>query len=184
MDQQPTSLTERRSALEAAREALTGLGSVLHQASGRELAELMSLADEVAAGAGAARVSVTVEAVSRGEVAEAGVNTHAWVREHAPSLRQGGPGHVAGVADAVAAGGSRWWFEGGDLDSELPLGIVWAGVRDGVVSPALATAVLREVERLEPQVTDEAMPTVTRHLLDLGTQWGVGQMRRLRPRLL
>lgn len=183
MDQQSISLTERRSALEAAREALAGLGSVLHEASGPELAELMALADDVAAGAGAARVSVTVEAVTRGEVAQAGVGVHAWVRDHAPSLRQGGAGQVAAVATAVAPAGSRWRPEGGGLDPDSPLGIVWAGVSQGVVSPAMASAVLREVERLEPKVRHEAMPTVTRHLLDLGREWGVGQMRRLRPRL-
>ena len=50
-------LAERRSALVAAREALTGLGEVLATASGRELGELMGLADEVAArGVGGAGV--------------------------------------------------------------------------------------------------------------------------------
>lgn len=66
MDQQPVSLAERRSGLEAAERALAGLESVLHEASGPELAALMRLADSVAAKAGAARVSVTVEAVTGG----------------------------------------------------------------------------------------------------------------------
>ena len=85
-------LAERRSRFEAAQEALIGLRAVLHQASGPELAELMTLADGMAAQAAAARVEITVEAVTRGEVADSGCNTHAWVRDHAPSLRQGGCG--------------------------------------------------------------------------------------------
>ncbi|HSO65791.1 MAG TPA: DUF222 domain-containing protein [Ornithinibacter sp.] len=177
-------LAQRRCGLEAARDLLDGFGSVLHGASGPELAELMSLADAVAAGAAAARVSITVEAVARGEVAEAGVNAQAWVRDHAPSLRQGGAGDVARVATAVAPSGAQWRPQGGDLDPDSPLGIVWAGVSGGAVSPALAAAVMRELERLGPQLTEEATPTVTRALLDLGGQWGPGQMRRLRPRLV
>ncbi|MEO6791711.1 MAG: HNH endonuclease, partial [Ornithinibacter sp.] len=74
MDQPLMSLAETRSAMLAARDALAGFGQVVHQASGAELAELMTLADEVSAGAGAARVQVTVEAIDRGEVESAGVN--------------------------------------------------------------------------------------------------------------
>ncbi|QNN50757.1 hypothetical protein H9L10_07445 [Phycicoccus endophyticus] len=92
MDQPAVRLAGRRSAMEAARTALSGLAEVLHEASGAELARLMSLVDEVGAQAGAARVAVTAEALARGEVAESGATAHTWVREHAPSLRQGGPG--------------------------------------------------------------------------------------------
>ena len=184
MDLQPTSLQERRSGLEAARRHLDAIGSVLYEASCPELAELMSLVDAVASRAAAARVSITVEALNRGEVTASGTNVHAWVRDHAPSLRPGGAGHVATVAQAVACSGSRWRPEGGDVDPESPLGIVWRGVVDGSVSPALATATMRELERLAPRLTEEAKPTVTRALLDLGVQWGPGLMRRLRPRLL
>ncbi len=52
-------LGERRSRMVAAVEALDGLDEVLFEASGAELAELMALADRLAAGAGASRVSVT-----------------------------------------------------------------------------------------------------------------------------
>ncbi len=184
MDQPVVSLEERRSRLEAAAEALDGLDDVLHQASGPELAELLTLADRVAARAAAARVSVTVEAVTRGEVAEAGINVHAWVRDHAPSLCQGGAGAVAAVVQAVAASGSQRPVDGPLVDPDSALGLVWAGVSAGSVSPGLATAVLRELERLGPQLVPEAVPTVTRALLDLGVQWGPSVMRRLRPRLL
>jgi hypothetical protein len=185
MDQrQPLSLAERRARLEAAEAALEGLNGVLFEASGAELAGLMGLVDRVAAGAAAARVSVTVEASGRGEVAEAGVNVHAWVREHAPSLRQGGAGAVAAMARAVAPQGSAWRPEGAEVDPASPVGMVWAGVRAGVVSPSLAAAVLREVDRLEPLLRAEAVPTVVRALLELGVAWGPVMMRRLRPRLL
>ena len=178
------SLEERRSRFEAARVALAGIGSVLHQASGPELAEYMTLVDEVTAQGAAARVAITVEAVSRGEVAESGNNVHAWVRDHAPSLRQGGAGDVARVAEAVAPAASQWRPEGGDVNPESPLGIVWGGVSQGRVSPGLATATLRELDRLAPLLQDEAKATVVTALLDLGREWGSGLMRRLRPRLL
>ncbi|MEO7421581.1 MAG: HNH endonuclease, partial [Ornithinibacter sp.] len=184
MDQQPISLGERRSRLEGAAEALEGLDAVLHRASGSELVELMTLTDRVASLSAAGRVAITVEAVNRGEVAESGTNVHTWVGDHAPSLRQGGAGAVAAVAQVVATPMTVWRPEGGDLDPDSPEGIVWAGVVSGAVSPALATAVLREVQRLEPQVVPEALPTMTRALLELGTQWGATTMRRLRPRLL
>ncbi|GAA4402977.1 hypothetical protein GCM10023168_14080 [Fodinibacter luteus] len=181
------SLAERRSVLEAAREALEGLDEVLVQASGAELIELLGVVDAVGARAGAARVVVTAEAVTRGEVAQSGMNVHAWVREHAPSLRQGGAAQVASLAQAVCPGPSQWRPDcraGAGVDPGSPLGMAWAGVKDGIVSPALATAVLREVGRLEPLLQAQAVPTVTRALLELGVAWGPTLMRRLRPRLL
>ncbi len=174
MDSRPMTLAERRSRFEAAREALTDVRAVLHQASGPELAELMTLTDGIAAQAAAARVEITVEAVTRGEVADSGCNTHAWVRDHAPSLRQGGAGDVAKLADAVTPAVSQWRPEGGDLDPESPLGIVWAAVAQGSISPALATATLREFERLAPSLREEVKLTVLGALLDLGRTWGQG----------
>ena len=103
MDVQPLGLEERRSRIAAAREALVGLADVLYEATGPELGELMSAVDGVAAQAAAARVTITVEAVRRGQVAEEGVNAHAWVRDHAPSLRQGGAGDVARVVLEAAS---------------------------------------------------------------------------------
>ncbi|MBR7741990.1 DUF222 domain-containing protein [Phycicoccus sp. BSK3Z-2] len=143
----------------------------------------MTEVDGLAALAGAARVSVTAEAVSRGEVSDSGVNVHGWVREHAPSLRQGGAGHVATMASAMTAGGAPW-STGAGPDPESPVGILAADVVTGRAGPALATAVLREVDRLAPRLRPEALPTVTKALMDLGVQWGPSVMRRLRPRLL
>ncbi len=173
-------LAERRSALEAAREALTGLGEVLATASGRELGELMGLADEVAAGASAARVSVAVEAVRRGECS--GGEVHGWVREHAPSLRQGGAAPVARLAVDVT--GTRSGLEVVAPDPGSPVGIVWSAVEAGALEASTATAVLREVDRLSPLLREDAVPTVTTALVDLAREWGPSVMRRLRPRLL
>jgi hypothetical protein len=184
MNTQPLGLEERRSRVAAAHEALEGLADVLHQATGPELGELMTAIDGVAAQAAAARVTITVEAVNRGQVAEEGVNAHGWVRAHAPSLRQGGAGDVAKVAAAVTPPPSQWRPEGSSVDPDSPLGIVWDAVSAGTVSPALASATLRELERVEPMLTERAKPTVTRLMLELGRDWGPAQMRRLRPRLL
>ena len=92
MDSGGLGLAERRSVFRAAREALANLGEVLGQASDAELAVLMGEVDGVVAQGGAVRAVVAVEAVRRGVVAGSGMNAHGWVREHAPSLRQGGAG--------------------------------------------------------------------------------------------
>ncbi|MGL5861406.1 MAG: HNH endonuclease signature motif containing protein, partial [Phycicoccus sp.] len=88
MTQHLVALAERRSAVEVSRKALTGLGSALHEASGGELAGLMTVLDEVAAAARAVQAQVAVEVVRRGEVT--GREVDSWVKGHAPSLRQGG----------------------------------------------------------------------------------------------
>ncbi|WP_392545129.1 HNH endonuclease signature motif containing protein [Oryzobacter telluris] len=148
----------------------------------------MEEADRLAALAAAARVSIAAEAVARGEVAAAGENAFSWVRAHAPSLRQGGAGDVAKLAVAVcgrpSGGLGQAGAVGDGVEPASPLGIVWAGVVQGAVAPGLATAVLREQVRLDPVLRDEVRGTVTAAFLALGTQWGVGQMRRLRPRLV
>ncbi len=169
--------------LEAAREALAGLGEVLHEASGPELAGLMGDLDAVAAQASAGRASVAVEAVRRGECS--GGEVHAWVREHAPSLRQGGAASVARLAHEVA--GAR---SGSGLDASLgpdpqsPVGVVWSQVASGALDASTATSVLRESARLVPLLRPDTVPTVTTALVDLAQQWGPSLMRRLRPRLL
>lgn len=178
-------LRERRDAVASASAALCGFAGELWQAGSADLAEAMAEVDRLASLAAAARVSIAAEAVARGVVAESGESAFSWVRTHAPSLRQGGAGDVAALAQAVAPAGSR--LGGGAEaapDPDSTLGIVWAGVLEATVAPAMATAVLREHVRLDPLLREEARPTVTRALLELGCSWGVGQMRRLRPRLI
>ncbi|NHA66836.1 HNH endonuclease signature motif containing protein [Phycicoccus flavus] len=188
MDEGVIGLAERRSVIEAAGERLTGITRVLHEASGAELAQLLTVVDSVAAQASAARVAITAEALSRGEVSASGDTAHTWVLEHAPSLRQGGAAHVAAAASALAGVSPVWrratGAETGDEGVDTATAVVAEGVLDGSVSPGLATAVSRELERLAPHLRDDALPTVARALVDLGLQWGPGLMRRLRPRLL
>ena len=183
-----SSLAERRVVVRAALEALADLALVVHQAGDDELGELMGELDAVAAQGGAARAVVATEAVKRGVVSESGMNAHAWVRDHAPSLRQGGAGPLARLAIQVAnagrAGGSLAPDAAAEPDPDSPLGLVWAGVQDGTVSPSLALTALGEVARLEPRLVPEATPTVTTALLKLGVAWGPNQMRKLRPRML
>ena len=181
-------LAGRRSVMVAAADALVGFGESLHEASDADLAELMGEADAVAARAGAVRAVVVAEAVRRGVVARAGVNAHGWVRDHAPSLRQGGAGPVARLATEVAgagrAGGSLAADAAAEPDPQTPLGVVWAGVQGATVSPGLAVSALGEVARLAPRLNPDAAPTVTRALLELGVTWGASQLRRLRPALI
>ncbi|MGG5258248.1 HNH endonuclease [Phycicoccus avicenniae] len=173
-------LAERRAQLEAAREALTGFGEALSTASAAELTDVLALVDTVAALASAARVAVAVEATGRGEVA--GGEVAAWLRENAPSLRQGGAAAVARIALEVSAAGSGLTRR--DPDPSGPVGQVWVAVRDGWLDAGTGCAVLREVERLRPMLHDEALPTVTDALVDLAATSGTTEMRRLRPALI
>ncbi len=176
----PGSHAERRSGVEAAAVHLRELGRSLHTLSGPELAALVETLDAVAAAAGAARVEVVTEAVRRGEVAPG--EAHGWVREHCPSLRQGGAGPVATVAVEVGSAGTS--LTAGDPEAGGAVAIVWDAVRSGNLAPANAVAVWRELDRLAPLLRTEAVPTVTTALVDLAAAWGPAMMRRLRPRLL
>ncbi|MGL4176305.1 MAG: HNH endonuclease signature motif containing protein, partial [Dermatophilaceae bacterium] len=138
MSQHRMSLSERRSAVKVGRGALAGLGALLHEASGADLADLMVLADEAAALARAVQVEIAVEAVRRGEIA--GREVDSWVKGHAPSLRQGGWYPLATIAREVAAA-SRGSGLGASassaaLDGSSPLGIVWAAMTPAVADEA------------------------------------------------
>ena len=175
-----TELAERCSSIDAARTALAGFGDVLTAASGAELDQVMECLDEVVALGSAARVSVAVEVARRGEVA--GSEVQLWVREHAPSLRQGGAASVARIAVDVVSAGSG--LDGGGPAEGSPLGLVFAAVEAGRVEAGVACAVLREAARLAPLLQPVAVPTVTGKLLELAEAWGPSMMRRLRPRLV
>ncbi|MGL5866763.1 MAG: DUF222 domain-containing protein, partial [Dermatophilaceae bacterium] len=125
-----SAIAERRAAISAGRRALAGLGRALHEVPGAELAELMVMADEVAALARAVQVKTAVEVIRRGEVASREIDS--WVKAQAPSLRQGGWYPLAKVAQEVATA-TRGSGLGAaprslDLDSSSPLGIVWAAM--------------------------------------------------------
>ncbi|KGN30506.1 HNH nuclease [Knoellia sinensis KCTC 19936] len=192
-EQQEAPSTPLRAALTAAHDRLLVVGDVLASLSAAELAELMTLADKVKAQAAATQVRVTAEAAHRGEftAARRGVGTaHAWVREHAPSLRQGSAGQVAQFAsDAAAATPAGEWSHGGPTagayaDDSRPEGIVWPRVVSGEIGVGLALTALREAARMKDLLTPEALPTVTGAILDHGVLWGQAEARKLRPRLL
>lgn len=201
MNQAPaTDVAQLRAALEGARDALasdsTGvgpLGDVLARLSGAELAEFMRLADDVKARAAAAQVRVAAEAAHRGEFTSArrGVGSvHAWVREHAPSLRQDGDFQVAQFAQDVACsvpGGL--WSTGGPgagayADPERPEGIVWARVVTGEVGVRLALKVLREISLLQERLVPAAVPTVTAGMCDFGVMFGAGAVPKMRHEMI
>ena len=135
-------LAQRRSAMVAAAEVLTDFGDAVHEAGDADLAEIVAEADAVAARAAAVRAVVTAEAVRRGVVAGSGMDAHGWVREFAPSLRQGGAGQVARLAVEVAgvcrSGGSLAPDAAAEPDPQSPLGVVWAAVTAARVSPGMA----------------------------------------------
>lgn len=151
MESRGLGLAEHRSVMVAAADALVGCGGALNEASDAGLAELMGEADAMVSRGVAVRAQVAVEAVRRGVVARAGVNAHGWVRDHAPSLRQGGAGQVARLAVEVAgagrAGGPLAADAAAEPDPQSPWGVVWAGVREAAVSPGLAVTALGEVAR-------------------------------------
>ena len=182
-------------ALAGARDALDpgAVGEVLAGLSGPELAAVMRVADDVAARARAAQVRLTAEAAHRGEftTARRGVGSvHAWVQEHAPSLRQDGAHQLGQLAQDVACsvpGGL--WSTGGPgagayADPERPEGVVWARVVTGEVAPSLALTALREMAKLADQLQPAAEPTVAKAILDHGVLWGSSEARKLRPHLL
>lgn len=182
-----------RAVLGAARDGLLGVGDILASLSSGELGDLMMAADEVAAQARAAQVRVTAEAAHRGEFVSARRgegSAHAWVREHAPSLRQDGAGQVAQLAqEAAGATPTGLWSRGGPdagafADRDRPEGVVWARVVSGEVGAGLALTALREVARMKDLLAPEAVPTVTGAILDHGVQWGPAEARKLRPTLL
>ncbi|MGL5819733.1 MAG: DUF222 domain-containing protein [Phycicoccus sp.] len=181
----PRSIAERLFVLEAARVVLGELSEDLTRCTEGEVAQVVRVADEVAARAGAVRVAAAVETARRSEVSVRELSS--WAAEHAVSLRQGGAVAVAKVAVAVAAPSRAAGLCGGapvEPDPQSPVGIVWAQVRAGSLQASNAVAVLVEEARLHQRLTPEAVPTVTKALVGLVVGHGPGTMRRLRPRLL
>lgn len=229
------SLADRHAVLSAAMPALEGIGSVLHEAPGTGLGDVVAFYDRIVAEASRARAAAVAEVLRRGDVAG---SLPGWIREHAPSLRQGGAHHVARLVTEVTKGGPLWAGGSTGPDPESPLGIVWDAVTEpeetepidpeavadedasataaesiwarrglggeesaaahaaedrpggGVaacqrpLSPGNALAVLSEMRALKPRLRPEAVPTVTRALVELVREWGPAHMRKLRPRLL
>lgn len=182
-----------RDALGVARSAVTGVREVLHKLSGAELAEFMSLVDDLKSQASAAQVVIATEAAHRGEFtfARRGEGSaHEWVREHAPSLRQGGAGQLASfAADVAHATPDGQWSTKGPAagafaDPERAEGVTWARVVTGEIGVQLAQTALSEITRLADRLNPDAIPTVAKAILDHGFEWGARDAKRIRTRLL
>ncbi len=160
----------RRAVLGEAVAALRGLEGVLGSATDAELPALLGELDEVAALAGAGRVAVTAEALSRGTVAgsQAG-SLRRWVAENAPSQRGGGAGAVARVAEGLGEPGHE---------------AVRSAVLAGEVSPQVAASVLVEFDRMRPSLREAAEADVLGAMLALGATHGARGVREVRPALL
>ncbi|MFC7485816.1 hypothetical protein ACOCJ7_04750 [Knoellia sp. CPCC 206453] len=170
-----------RDALHVARSAVAGVREILHRLSGAELAEFMSLVDEVRAQSSAAQVVIATEAAHRGEFTSARRgegSAHEWVREHAPSLRQGGAGQLASfAADVAHATPDGQWSTTGPsagafADPERAEGVTWARVVTGEIGIQLAQTALSEVARMADRLNPDAIAAVTKAILDHGFDWG------------
>jgi hypothetical protein len=190
---------QRRDALAAAREALTGIGSVLWQLGGAELGPVLTEIDDLIRLGEAARVAVVGEAIERGEASSytgptpglatdsdepeqrghadagdvgavaAGLAGVPWVREWAPSLRAGGAGRLMRLTERLRDPKADQLRE---------------AVESGRVGVGNAVVCLAELDRLTPRLCPPAVPTVWRALIDLAARFGPREIRAVRPRLL
>jgi len=160
---------QRREALAAAREALTGLGSVLWQVGGAELGPVLTEIDDLIRLGEAARVAVVGEALERGEAYSytgstpdpatdsdeseqsghadagdvgaiaAGLTGVPWVREWAPSLRAGGASRLMRLTERLRDPKAD---QLGEAVESGRVGVANAVVpgRDGPVDPAALLA--------------------------------------------
>jgi hypothetical protein len=168
-------MTQHRERIVAARESLSALGDVMWQvASGggsEGLAGLLGEVDALGMACDLARVSVTAEAMDRGETdgGSAALTITQWVRCHAPSTRAGGAKQVVELAAAFRKA------------VNAP---VLAAVGAGVLPVRSAAAVVVEVDKLRPVLADGAEPHVLAGLIQLAVDDGPRACRRLRPALL
>jgi hypothetical protein len=165
------SAVEHRATLAAARRALTELAGVLWQVLGAELADLVGELDALAALARGAQVAVTVQARTRGEIADSQASSTAgWVAQAAPALSAaGGASALATVVEA---------------ESRRVMSPVIEAVVTGRLAPPAAVAVMREFERLRPALRPEAAPSVLAGMVSVGATHGTRAVRELRARLV
>ncbi|MFN2319237.1 MAG: DUF222 domain-containing protein [Dermatophilaceae bacterium] len=186
MSPAPGTLQQHRQVLAAAHEALSVFSQALFQAGGTDLGELLREVDALASVAGGVRAEIVLEAKRRGEISQAGKNTHEWVIEHAPSQRQGGAGQLAGLIDKVHArtAGRAGLSHDVIIDPDSPIALIWERTRTGEATPATALSALSEIDKLTSRLRPHLVPTVTTALLDLGVSCGRPSMGEIRMRFL
>ncbi len=163
------SFEESRSAVAQVCAALAGVEGDLWAAGGADLAQFMSQLDELATRVDAARVEVLREAVDRGEAGCGRAGAHAWLLDHAPSLRAGGSARVVRLAEA--AHDDRY-------------AALLAAVREARVPLVTATIVVDEYERLSPRLAEGAAGPVLDGLIDVASWGRPKDVRGLRDRLV
>ena len=170
--QESPSIEQRRESVASAREALRGIeGSLWQTPSGGGLAELLCEVDALGAACDAARVAIVGEAIERGETSDgaAALTATQWVREHAPSTRAGGARQIVDVAQAFAK------------TANAPVRLA---VQSGRLPVRSAAVVLTEADRLRPLLAEGADPHVLEGLIEIATQHGPRECRKLRSAML
>lgn len=163
-------LGDRRVAIDAAVEALTGLESCLWEAQGVDLGPLFRRIDDLGRRVESARVAVLGEAMGRGETTSGVARPHVgWVLKWAPSLRAGGAGRLVEVTR---------------VSREERHAQIREALLDGRVGVANAAVCVIEMDRLRHRLRPEVVPTVWEGLLALAEVEGPRAIRALRPALL
>jgi hypothetical protein len=160
---------QRRTAVQDACAALTGVDEVLWAAGGAGLGELAGLLDELGRRVDAARVEVLREAVDRGEAGPGRAGASAWLLDHSPGLRAGGSARVVRVAEATT-----------DDRCAALLG----AVREARVPLVTAAVVVDEFERLAPRLAEGAEVPVMAGLVEVASWGRAKDVRGLRERLV
>ncbi|KGN40325.1 HNH endonuclease signature motif containing protein [Knoellia aerolata] len=157
--------------LHAAREAAAALPGVTWQATGAELAEGMEALGDLAAVGEGAEVALTVEAVERGEPANASppLTARDWVAAHHRRYAVVGASRVAVVAQACR---------------DPRHAILRDAVVSGRVSIGTARVALNEMRLLKPHLRPEAVDSVWAGLMTLGERHDARTVRQLREHLL
>ncbi|HET8599477.1 MAG TPA: hypothetical protein VFL99_04060, partial [Segeticoccus sp.] len=158
-------LAERRAAVSAAVELLSGVEGVLWQGGTEELTALMDDLGVLVARADAARVAVAAEAQTRGVVAEStAASTAQWVAAHSPH-----PDTTEGHRIARLAAAST------KADNQT----LTRALRAGQVSLACADKALKEAQKVAPLVPTASRAEVLGWFLDVAQSGGRKEMDRL-----
>ena len=139
----------------------------LHQAGSAELGPLFAEMDAAEGLAGAGKVGVLDQALTRGDVrASDAASPAGWVRQWGPSYRAGGAAALVRVAEAVAK------------PDNAPLAEAVLAARVPVGNAAVALA---EMDKLLPRLTPACAETVLGGFVAIAETDGPAQIRALRP---
>jgi hypothetical protein len=159
-----------RNAVTAATASLTGLAGSVFAVGNTELGPFFRELDDLSRQVEAARVAILAEALARGVVAQSVCpSVTSWVIHWAPSLRAGGAGQLATVAQAT------------QVARNTALTAAVLGARVGVRNAAV---VLAEMDKLAPRLREQALEAVWEGFIQIATDHGPRQIRALRDALI